>query len=546
MKFDHDVNMSYNGENTMVQSINIEKELAELLSESISAPFLFIGSGFSRRYLDLPDWKGLLSKFSRIMPFDSYLGTAGNDYPAAALALAHDFSAEWWRENKEKVDVFQSPKWVPAIETPLKYEICQYLNNIDIQSLIKSNAELTELLNPNVVIDGIITTNWDQLLETIFPDLNVYVGQSDLFFKNPQSIGEIFKIHGCSSNYSSLILSKNDYDDFNKKNAYLAAKLLSIFLENPVIFIGYSITDKNITDLLDQIAVMMNTPDQLERLAKNLIFVTRSDNDIDSLESVIKTAGEKTLYFTHIRTNDYSQIYKALQYSERKIPVHLLRALKTQIYNIVKTTEDADRRIAVKDFDEATDKNSKLEFVVGVGVAKHEYGNTIGLSGIDNWDIVRDIIFDDLAFQDIDILKQTLPALSKSNRTYLPVQKYSNADRSYVTDPSIPSALISLINNNLDYYVNKITASVKKQFQEHWSLSEIIKMEQINNTECSIHKKLDFLALWLVNNANYTSCVLLKDQFLKPQFETLKEYTEGRTTFRRLVCILDQIENHKV
>lgn len=32
----------------MSQNIDIEKELAELLSESLSAPFLFIGSGFSR------------------------------------------------------------------------------------------------------------------------------------------------------------------------------------------------------------------------------------------------------------------------------------------------------------------------------------------------------------------------------------------------------------------------------------------------------------------------------------------------------------------
>jgi len=30
--------------------LDIEKELAEILSESISVPFLFISSGFSRRY----------------------------------------------------------------------------------------------------------------------------------------------------------------------------------------------------------------------------------------------------------------------------------------------------------------------------------------------------------------------------------------------------------------------------------------------------------------------------------------------------------------
>ncbi|MEG8267852.1 SIR2 family protein [Acinetobacter baumannii] len=213
----------------MSQEIDIEKELAELLSESLSAPFLFIGSGFSRRYLDLPDWKGLLSHFSTSMPFDSYLGTADNDFPKAALALAQDFSKEWWSLNKDRTDIYQSANWAPAVETPLKYEISQYLGQVDIKSKKHNNDELKELLNENVVIDGIITTNWDKLLENLFPKLKVYIGQSDLFFKHPQSIGEIFKIHGCISKFPSLILSKNDYENFNKKMLILLQNYYQFF-----------------------------------------------------------------------------------------------------------------------------------------------------------------------------------------------------------------------------------------------------------------------------------------------------------------------------
>lgn len=526
----------------MVQEIDIEKELAEILSESLSAPFLFIGSGFSRRYLELPDWKGLLSKFSTSMPFDSYLGTSGNNLPKAALALAHDFSSEWWKSNKERQDIYQSINWVHAIETPLKYEIAQYLNKIDIESKIQNNNELVELLDERVVIDGIITTNWDGLIEHLFPKLKVYIGQSDLFFKHPQSIGEIFKIHGCSSKFSSLILSENDYENFNKKNAYLAAKLLSIFLENPVIFIGYSITDKNITDLLELIADMMETSEQLERLGKNLIFLTRPSNDKDSMESVLMTVGERKLYFTHIRTNDFSKIYKALQHSERKIPVHLLRIFKEQIYNIVKTTEEADRRIAVRDFEEATADNSEIEFVVGVGVAQNESTDRRGLNGIGSFDVLKDIVFDDLPFNDIDVLTESLPLLSKQNRTYLPVQKYLKTNPSYVSNSIICPTLKSLCKNDLEYYRNKINASIIRQFDMNWTLEDIKK---ISDSDCTINKKLDFIALWLINNQSLSNCDLLKKSYLQPEYENLKENADP-STFRRLICILDQVENKAV
>ena len=120
-------------------------------------------------------------------------------------------------------------------------------------------------------IDGVFTTNWDLLAEKIFPKYEVYKGQQDVLYSNIMNIGEVYKIHGCCTEIQSMILTDEDYEDFNQKNAYLASKLITIFVEHPVIFIGYSLNDKNIRSILYSIALCRVK--KLERCKKYLIFV---------------------------------------------------------------------------------------------------------------------------------------------------------------------------------------------------------------------------------------------------------------------------------
>lgn len=42
------------------------------------------------------------------------------------------------------------------------------------------------------------------------------------------------------------MINKEDYLRFQEKSAYLAAKLMTIFMEYPIIFLRYSINDSNI------------------------------------------------------------------------------------------------------------------------------------------------------------------------------------------------------------------------------------------------------------------------------------------------------------
>ncbi|WP_157134846.1 hypothetical protein [Bilophila sp. 4_1_30] len=72
------------------------------LFQGKNPPFLFIGSGFSRRHLGLDDFKGLLEStcLENMKPFEYYYSTASEDLPKVALTLALDFQNEVWSDKK--------------------------------------------------------------------------------------------------------------------------------------------------------------------------------------------------------------------------------------------------------------------------------------------------------------------------------------------------------------------------------------------------------------------------------------------------------------
>lgn len=148
------------------------------INESNGSPFLFIGSGFSRRYFDLPKWDDLLRIFCKDEEEFSMLRASSNgDLSLLASQLAEIYHDRWWNspdfsvkriifKEKSNGDIFRSRT------SALRWEICQYLDNLSNRDNYNFPNEIDVLKKIN--IDGIITTNWDKLLERIFPEYKVY------------------------------------------------------------------------------------------------------------------------------------------------------------------------------------------------------------------------------------------------------------------------------------------------------------------------------------------------------------------------------------
>lgn len=353
---------------------SMEKQLSEILKSHQTAPFLFVGSGFSRRYIQSPDWVTLLSNVS---PFGNHYNSyasriEGGGCPEVAALMASDVNKEFWARDKSGDEHFLKYKDdCNAPEKALKFKIVDYLNSFrlstsDITDSIKEELELIK----DLPIDGVITTNWDYLLNELFPKYKVFIGQNGLLSARTSGIGEIYKIHGCLSEPESMVLTTNDYANYNSKNAFLAAKLMTIFVEHPVIFLGYSLSDENIKEIISNLSKCCDEH-SIKMIEKNFIFVewVNDSKMIPTIESSTIVLNDSSYFpVVKIKTHNYIPIYKCLKGFQRQIPTHLLRACKENFFNLIRT-ENPQHNIYVADWDEFEKGDLKnVQFVSGFGV----------------------------------------------------------------------------------------------------------------------------------------------------------------------------------
>jgi len=393
--------------------------ISKRVKEVGRGPFLFIGSGFSRRYLDCPTWTNLLAQFAITgKDFGYFLTKANGDLARAASLLAEEFHEKWWMspEFEESRGTWKS--MIKGVSDPLKIEIARYLHAMGVGKAEMMPAEKQALAK--VVVDGVITTNWDCFLESVFPDFKVFKGQDSLLFSNPVSVAEIYKIHGCCTDPTSLVLTQEDYKQFRERNAYLAAKLVNVFLEHPVFFFGYSLSDNHIVEILDSVMHCLGR-DHIGKLQDRLFFVNWSPSAASLvLRRSFFKVGEITLPITTIDTDTFTPIFEQLSLTQRKIPARILRYCKEQLYELIQQN-DPTGRLCVLPL-ECEHDFSKVDFVVGVGASQALTGAR-GYSAFTRAEILEDVLFDNGTFDARSLLSKTIPTLLKASR-YVPVFKY--------------------------------------------------------------------------------------------------------------------------
>lgn len=103
----------------------------------------------------------------------------------------------------------------------------------------------------------IFTTNYDTLLEDSYPssERNVVRNDKDCTYIQDKKT-TVFKIHGDFTDPDSVVITSNDYEQFFNKpvNSQLWDLIKTEFLTKHILFIGYSLSDDNIIDIIKHIS----------------------------------------------------------------------------------------------------------------------------------------------------------------------------------------------------------------------------------------------------------------------------------------------------
>ena len=416
--------------------MDIKNTIIEKIKKSTAPPFLFIGSGFSQRYIGTPNWNELLKYFSSLaaegeFSYDMYYDrakrteTPNGIEPKITEFIENDFNDKWYTDDIFSENRKKNREFIEDRCSPLKIEIADFFKNSSKSNIADGKEKEVELFKKvgDRSLGGIITTNYDTLIERIFEGYkyNVVVGQDELIFSSLTGISEIYKIHGCCTKPNSIVINDKDYEIFNKRNVYLTAKLLTIFLEHPIIFIGYSISDANIKEILSSIANCLPS-EKFDILNDRFIFIewnnTDKKDDITTYE-FSNLNSSKSIKMTKVFINDFSILYEALLENRVSYNPRLIRKMKEDVYNLVISTEPSETIKVMVDIDD--NKLDEVETVVGFGIM--EKLNVKGYEQINAEDLFEDVVYDNKNYNKKLIIEKSIPGIFRYNRS-IPVHKY--------------------------------------------------------------------------------------------------------------------------
>lgn len=491
-------------------------KINEFISNFTNHPILFIGTGISLRYLKHSfTWDELLRHISFELTGNNekYLDLKSKHYRNSvyrydeiATILEKEFNnmLEQDRNGKFKDinDEFYENMEKEINVSRFKIYLSKLFDNIEISE--KMVQEISEFKKVRKNIGSVITTNYDKFIETLF-DFHPLIG-NDILLSNPY--GSVYKIHGCISTPDKIIITSEDYNKFEQKYELIRAQLLSLFIHNPIVFMGYSIADENIRSILKTIFTYVPTESDLaEKIKSNFLLVEyeRGSTSIDVYEHDINIDEFTTIRVNKIKTDMFTEIYKSL--SSLQLPVSAMDVRKVQ--SVVKEIyEGGSIKVRItEDIDDL--KNDSKVLAIGTLKTINYVYQTASEMMANYFNIIE------------EENRQLIELINKQSiqcNQYFPIFAFSQIS----SNIEKVDALKENQKKKLDDFLKSINPNCKNN---HVSIQEIVEDESISKS----------------NEINSITYAILKSQIdLKEVEEYLKKYADKKSTnYRKMLCAYD-------
>lgn len=495
--------------------------IKEFISKYKNHPILFIGTGLSLRYLNNSySWDKLLEKICLDFKNEKYFlelkhkYSKNSDLSKVAEKIEKDFERSFEKIRKRNLFEITDEEITDEYYKRLKegnptsrFKI--YISHILKKLDFKNNEELIELKKMKKNISSVITTNYDTMIEELF-SFKPLIG-NDILLSNPY--GSVYKIHGCVSQPDKIIITEKDYNEFNLKYELIRAQLLSLFIHNPIIFLGYSISDSNIKTILKTIFNYVDNNSILATKIKNNFLLVEYEggaNNLEVLEHDIDLEGYNTIRINKIKTDNFLEIYKNI--SELQLPISVMDIRKVQ--SIVKEICNGGK-IKVNIVENIDDLNNS-EKVLAIGSSytlKYCYQTTK--------DFIKDY-FKIIEENNVQLLNIIDKLVIQCNQ-YFPIFGFYRINKNIERFSNLKQQQERRINN----IKNKTKVILKKDF---YRIDDIINDEEISKSNkekficmCCLENKLD-----LSDFSNY-----------------LKSYVDKNTItsdYTKMLCVYDYVK----
>ena len=221
-----------------------------------------------------------------------------------------------FNDGKISLENFDTKKAYETGTSPFKQAIAEEFKQYN------TNSELIDEINSfkNMLLKTqiILTTNYDTFIEDNYNStsqykITKYVGQKG-FFCNTYGYAELFKIHGSVDLPNTIVITEEDYNNFDKNSILISSKIISTLINSPIVFIGYSLTDKNIRKIINNFTSQLDSTErkyledriiliEYKKGESTLIEETINDNDLGCELKVIKTENFKYVFDTIAKIN---------------------------------------------------------------------------------------------------------------------------------------------------------------------------------------------------------------------------------------------------